>query len=144
MLMDRRSWSMLSNDLLEDAIRFHGHLGPFLVLGLRAGLIATNYLGRSYFELKARVETAPHPPRSCFVDGIQFTSGCTTGKSNLAIEAGSNVSAMFIRGERSIAVAVQDHVLRLLDHLSSNEQVEKVSRELIEKADDELFTIRRD
>jgi formylmethanofuran dehydrogenase subunit E len=142
--MDRRSWSMLSNDLLEDAIRFHGHLGPFLVLGLRAGLIATNYLGKSYFELNARVETALHPPRSCFIDGIQFTSGCTAGKGNLAIEAGSNVSSIFIRGERSIAVGVQDHVLRLLDHLSSNEQVEKVSRELIEKADDELFTIRRD
>jgi formylmethanofuran dehydrogenase subunit E len=135
---------MLPNGLLEDAVRFHGHLGPFLVLGLRAGLLATKHLGKSYFELRARVETTPHPPRSCFIDGVQFASGCTTGKCNLVVEAGSNVSAEFIRGEQSISLAVQDNILRVLDHLSSEEQVEKVSRELIKKADDELFVIRRD
>ncbi len=134
---------MLPDGLLEDAVRFHGHLGPFLVLGLRAGLLATEHLGRSYFELKARVETAPHPPRSCFIDGIQFASGCTTGKCNLVVESGSNVSAEFIRGEQRISLTVQDNVLRVLDDLSSEEQVEKMSRELIKKADDELFVIRR-
>jgi formylmethanofuran dehydrogenase subunit E len=143
-LRGRRLWLMLPNDLLEDAVRFHGHLGPFLVLGLRAGLLATEYLGKSYFELKARVETASHPPQSCFIDGVQFASGCTTGKCNLTVEVGSNVSAEFIRGERGIRLAVQDNILRALDNLSSEEQVEKMSSELIRKPDDEVFVIRRD
>ena len=132
---------MLSNDLLEDAVRFHGHLGPFLVLGLRAGLIATNYLGKSYFELKARVETAPHPPRSCFIDGIQFTSGCTFGKGNIEVKPSNNVSAIFVKGERRTRLVVQDAILRVLDEMASESQAEMLGKEIPQNTDDELFLI---
>jgi len=78
---------MLPDKLLEGAVQFHGHLGPFLILGLRAGLLGIDYLGKDYFELKAKVKTTLHPPRSCIIDGIQFISGCTTGKG-VAYEMG--------------------------------------------------------
>jgi len=71
---------MLTDDLINQAVTFHGHFGPFLILGLRAGLIGVNYLEKNYFELQAIVTTSPNPPVHVSLDGIQFVSGCTTGK----------------------------------------------------------------
>jgi formylmethanofuran dehydrogenase subunit E len=133
---------MLGNDLLEAAVKFHGHLGPFLILGLRAGLLGIDHLGKDYFELKAKVEVAPHPPRSCFIDGVQFSSGCTTGKDNLEIKASDGVSVEFIRGSQRIAIVVRNDILNVLDKLTEK-QAETASIELRQKSDDELFLIKR-
>jgi formylmethanofuran dehydrogenase subunit E len=108
---------MLTNDLLDGAVRFHGHLGPFLILGLRAGLLGVDYLGKDYFELIATVGTAIHPPRSCFIDGIQFASGCTTGKGNLKVNISDEVSVEFVRGEQSINIVVRNAILKNLTKL---------------------------
>lgn len=37
--------AIVSKELLDEAVRFHGHLGPFLVLGLRVSLRAEKTLG---------------------------------------------------------------------------------------------------
>ena len=134
---------MLKNDLLEGAVRFHGHFGPFLILGLKAGLLGISYLGKDYFELCAKVETAPHPPHSCFIDGIQFSSGCTTGKGNIEVKAGEGVSVEFVRGEKSINLIVRNDVLTALDHIPLESQAEITAREILHRTDDELFLIRR-
>jgi formylmethanofuran dehydrogenase subunit E len=68
---------------LEQAAQFHGHLGPWLALGLKAGLHARRALGATPFELTARVHCPARPPYSCFVDGVQVGSGCTLGKGNV-------------------------------------------------------------
>jgi formylmethanofuran dehydrogenase subunit E len=94
--------------------------------------------------LRARVETETHPPRSCFIDGIQFASGCTIGKGTLEVRAGSNVSVEFVRGDRSIGLVVRNNILRTLDHLVSKKQLETLSREILERNDDELFLILTD
>ncbi len=133
---------MLSNNLLEAAIEFHGHLGPYLVLGLRAGLLGTKYLGKSYFELKAMVVTDAYPPRSCFIDGVQFTSGCTIGKGNLEVKVGCNVSVEFVRSERRIHLIVKEDILGAVDHLASEKEVETLSQKILEKTDEELFLIK--
>ena len=132
---------MLPNDLLEGAVKFHGHLGPYLILGLKAGLIGINHLGKSYFGLRAVVETDGHPPRSCFIDGIQFASGCTTGKANLETRVGNNVSVQFMKGDRRINVVLKEDILRVLDQLTSEQQVEMKSREVLGKSDNELFHV---
>jgi len=68
---------------------FHGHLGPYVILGFRAGQLALRSLGVvGYFDLEARVWSGTKPPLSCFADGVQLGSGCTTGKGNLVVEAG--------------------------------------------------------
>ena len=70
--------------LLTAAARFHGHLGPWLVLGLKAGAYARRKLAASPFELRAQVFCPAGTPYTCFVDGIQFSSGCTMGKGNIS------------------------------------------------------------
>jgi hypothetical protein len=72
------------SDLLTAAARFHGHLGPWLVLGLKAGSYARKKLKASPFELNARVFCPAGTPHTCFVDGVQFSSGCTMGKGNIS------------------------------------------------------------
>ena len=133
---------MLPNDLLEGAMKFHGHLGPYLILGLKAGLIGVAHLGKSYFGLRAVVETDGHPPRSCFIDGIQFASGCTTGKANLEAKVGYNVSVQFMRGDRRINIVLKEDILGTLEQLTSERQVEAKSREVLSKSDTELFRVR--
>ena len=135
---------MISNDLLEGAVKFHGHLGPFLVLGLRAGLLGVDYLGKEYFELRAKVETALHPPRSCFIDGIQFASSCTTGKGNLETNALDDVSVEFVRGARRISLVVRKDVSKTLELITSDRQAETIAREILQKTNEELFLTRRD
>jgi formylmethanofuran dehydrogenase subunit E len=134
---------MLPNDLLDEAVKFHGHLGPFLVLGLKAALSGVDYLGKDYFKLWAKVETAPHPPRSCFIDGVQFASGCTTGKGNIEVKASDKVSVEFTLGERKIKIEVRNDLLEALDRVSSNNQAELISKELMQKTDTELFLISK-
>lgn len=68
---------------LKMAELFHGHLGPWLVLGLRAGRHARRRLKGTPFDLRAIVECPAKPPVSCFIDGVQLGSGCTMGKTNI-------------------------------------------------------------
>lgn len=134
---------VLPNDFLDGAIKFHGHLGPFLVLGLKAGLSGVDYLGKDYFKLFVKVETASHPPRSCFIDGVQFASGCTTGKGNIEVKISEKVSVEFTLAERKIKLVVRDDILKALENVSSNKHAELISKELMQKTDAELFLISK-
>lgn len=134
---------MSSNGLLEGAIKFHGHLGPFLVLGLKAGLAGVAYLGKDCFKTTAKVKTAAHPPRSCFIDGVQFASGCTMGKGNIHAQVSDDVSVEFTLGERRITLTVKNEVLKALEGISSTDESERISREFMGKADAELFQINK-
>jgi len=37
--------SVINKELLEKVVKIHGHLGPFLVLGLKMSLLARKLLG---------------------------------------------------------------------------------------------------
>jgi formylmethanofuran dehydrogenase subunit E len=107
---------MTDNPLLVAAGRFHGHIGPFLALGLRMGLAATESLGKDPFEMRASVRVVPKPPRSCTVDGIQYASGCTMGKANLEIVPDpDNVSAVFTLGSRTLMIRLRDEFLSRME-----------------------------
>lgn len=96
--------AMSRKQLLEYATRFHGHLGPWLVLGLRAGRRAARVLKATPFQLEAVVHCPARTPYSCFLDGIQLGSGCTLGKGNIRHIRSSRVRVEFSRfavtGER--------------------------------------------
>lgn len=93
-LRARASHDLERDEVMKGAVKFHGHLGPFLVLGIRAGLLANSFLGKDCFKMKAIVTTDPHPPNSCFVDGIQFATGCTMGKRNIVLRKGKETSVL--------------------------------------------------
>jgi formylmethanofuran dehydrogenase subunit E len=55
-----------SEEFLLRAIEFHGHLGPYLALGLKAGLFANQIFGRDPMKIEAYIQTKITPPQSCF------------------------------------------------------------------------------
>jgi len=72
-------------DWLRAAVQFHGHLGPWATAGLRAGMAARRAVGaEGYFDVAVTVEgPLVKPPHSCFLDGLQVSTGATLGKRNL-------------------------------------------------------------
>jgi len=87
----------LTSTALRHAAAFHGHLGPWLVLGLKAGTYARRKLAASPFELDARVFCPAGTPHTCFVDGVQFSSGCTMGKGNISHHPAEGCRVEFTR-----------------------------------------------
>lgn len=66
-------------DLIDNAIAFHGHSCPGLAIGIRAAEYAKRELPETAStDLVCITETD-----MCGVDGIQFLAGCTFGKGNL-------------------------------------------------------------
>ena len=103
---------VISDSVLKQATRFHGHLGPWLVLGLQAGAYARKKLAASPFELQARVFCPAGTPYTCFVDGVQFSSGCTMGKGNISHHRANECRVEFTRtGSRSrVRLAVRPEI----------------------------------
>lgn len=63
---------------------FHGHLGPYVVAGYRMGKLALERLSADpHFGIKTDVWAPGAPPPSCFIDGLQLSTGCTLGKQNI-------------------------------------------------------------
>jgi len=72
---------------IKKAEELHGHLGPFLVIGVRIGETAKRMLEvESNEKLRATVKIPLKTPFSCILDGIQSTTQCTVGNQKLKIE----------------------------------------------------------
>jgi formylmethanofuran dehydrogenase subunit E len=70
---------------LGPAVQLHGHLGPMLTFGARMGMAALKAVeAKGYFDVEVRCEgPMAKPPASCFLDGLQISTGATLGKRNL-------------------------------------------------------------
>ena len=101
--------------LLLTAEEFHGHLGPFLILGLRAGLRAVKIFGRKPLSMKAIVKLERRVPYTCFLDGIQLVTGCTLGKQNIEVMEGDGIQALFILEGKRLQIEVRREVIELAE-----------------------------
>lgn len=127
--------------LVAEAVRFHGHLGPFLILGLKAGLFANKILTKDYFKTSVTVETQPTPPYSCFIDGVQFVTGCTMGKRNIELTAGGSLFAFFRKEDQKLRLAVKSNILEALKKITRKD-LETVAWKLSNQSIHELFDIK--
>ena len=126
-------------DLIERGTEFHGHLGPFLVLGIRMGLLALKDLGSSgHKDVEALVRTGTTPPISCLVDGIQISTGCTMGKGNIATEDLGRAEATFYADGKSLTLKVKDKVIAEIK-AGKYVNLEDFAWEVSERRDEELF-----
>ena len=133
----------VSDELIKHVVEFHGHLGPFLVLGVKSGLLANSLLGKDYFKTTAIVATDSSPPSSCFVDGIQFVTGCTMGKGNIKLRKGKNISVLFMKEGRKLRLRLNDKVLKSIKEISSEEDSKRLSLKLLDSPMSELFEVEK-
>ena len=127
--------------ILKEAVKFHGHLGVFLVLGLKACLYANKKLGKNDTEMHACIETEPSPPLSCFIDSVQVATGCTMGKHNIDFRNGTSLSVKFVKADHQLILRIKPILLEGFRRISSMDESEKVAWSLIDKPIEDLFEI---
>ncbi len=131
----------MNNMDLERAKEFHGHLGPFLVLGIRLGEEALAKLGGTkYFGLKATVFSPIEPPERCMVDGIQLSTGCTFGKGNIEIVPSRRLALFLRRGDKGVRVEVKEKALQEIRQWLEEEGEHSAVQKLLNLPKGDLFS----
>lgn len=136
---------------LRKAEEFHGHLGPFLVLGVRMGIIGVRELGAkgNNKELHVTAMVKDSPPFSCVIDGIQVATKCTIGNKKLRLKSSSGIAAKFeLPSRETVTVAVDPTAFdrlkkELLAEKVPSEEVRRLAQLVASMSEKELFIIRR-
>jgi formylmethanofuran dehydrogenase subunit E len=126
---------------LVDAARFHTHLGPFLVVGLRMGRVVTRELGDEPFTIRIRVHTGRVPPYSCMVDGLQVSTPCTVGNGGIDVTDQRTMTIEAKKGETTLIVALREDVMNRIENECTEENQEPFACEIWEMPEDRLLAI---
>lgn len=137
---------------IEKAADFHGHLGPFLVIGVRMSLAGIRELDLKKSENGLRVTAMlrNHVPFSCVLDGIQVVTKCTMGNKRLRLKNDSSqVAARFElqNKEKEVNILVnpatfEELKTQLLAKEASPEEVRKLARAVACMPEEKLFIIQ--
>ncbi len=136
-----------AGDALALIRNFHGHLGPFVVLGYRMGRLALDETGSSgHFGISAEVHSLLEPPRSCLIDGVQLGSGCTLGKGNISVELfdGPPFAVFRTAGSATVTIRLLPGILAMVKRSVDSEGVERAGMKFWEIDESELFEISED
>ncbi len=116
---------------------FHGHLGPYVILGYMMGKIAREKFPDKIY---ANVYTGTKPPLSCLVDGIQMSSCCTLGKGNITLHTGGFPMATFNDDEGSkLMIELKADIREKVDSEMSLGNEEQRALELYAMSSKKLF-----
>ncbi len=125
------------DELVSRAVEFHGHLGPYLICGVKMGLLALRLLGsRGYSKLTVTAETGITPPVSCLIDGLQMATGCTLGKGNIAVLGGGHPRAVVRFEGQSVAIELRPEWPEKFAQMDGK----AAARNVLRASDAELFT----
>ena len=139
---------------LARAADFHGHLGPWVVVGAMIGRDALPRLNTTgQWEVEVICWMPPEkqrPPFTCLLDGLQASTGATTGKQNIRIDfdpaiVSSGQPVVYILhkapngvADRGVAYEVGPTLSKILAR-SSPDRIEAISREIASHEPDELL-----
>lgn len=128
---------------LREIEKFHGHLGPYAVIGYRMGKIACSKLNKDPFKRNVDVLTGLSPPVSCIVDGIQLSSGCTLGKGNIKVQDKKKPIAIFKDMDgKHISIKLKEKVQKEIDDTVNNKNIIEYSKKIYKKPKEKLFEIK--
>jgi len=131
------------DETLKKLQDFHGHLGPYAVIGYRMGKIACRVLNNDPFSKSVTVMTGTQPPISCIVDGVQVGSGCTLGKGNIKIQNKKQPIAIFKdKNGKQIKITLKNHIQDEIDTKVTNENIIKYSEKIFKISEEELFELK--
>ena len=129
---------------LQDAARFHTHLGPYLVVGLRMGRVVTRELGSEPFSYRIRAHTGRVPPYSCSVDGMQLSTPCTTGNGCIEVTDDRRMALEAMADGVVVTVTLKSAVFDSIENDCSEDDQLRFSLWIWEMTDEELFEISRE
>jgi len=133
---------------IRNAENLHGHLGPFLVIGVRIGMLAKGISNANTWESNKLRVTARLPlltPFSCILDGIQATTQCTVGNQRLTIENSQAQIIVYFKQQNSnnaLSVHVNPKILdEIKNRYSKGASNEELAWEIASMPENDLFTI---
>jgi formylmethanofuran dehydrogenase subunit E len=136
--------------MIGNAQKLHGHLGPFLVLGVRMGMIARKALNVADDQcrvLRANVKVPLFPPFSCLLDGIQASTSCTVGNQRLTMENSEEICASVAKQNAAGTVKITlkpKMAEELKKKISECALTEKFALELAHMPESQLFNVEID
>ena len=132
---------------IKTAEKLHGHLGPFLVIGVRMAKTAKKVLSiKENGKLQAEATVPLLTPFSCVLDGIQATTTCTIGNQKLKIKnSKKEISASFmLDSAKTIKIYVKPEIVKsLMNEISEGASNEELARKIAKKPEDQLFTLEK-
>jgi len=129
---------------LKEGIKFHGHLGPYLVLGILAGEFALKKLAaKKYFGLAVKVWGATEKPKSCLIDGLQLATGATYGKGNIKRIKAKKIKILFLnlKNNKKLAVSLKADLIKRLCSLKGHRDSQVFARVLYKTHPLKLFNL---
>ncbi len=86
---------------LSYAKKFHGHICPYIALGVKASLLLLSKLNISRLSVEDTINEnllAIVECNNCFLDGVQIATGCTVGNNSLVyLDTGKNALSLVKR-----------------------------------------------
>lgn len=135
-----RHMNIIKDYSVEELAAFHGHLGPYIIIGYRIGKYVRKALCDDPFQLTAKVYCSGNPPESCLADGVQLGSGCTLGKRNIEVIAGEDLKCEFFMNGKGILAIPKPFTPPARDENYSL-GIEELALSLYEMKDIDLFDI---
>lgn len=137
------------DSILKKAEEFHGHLGPFLVIGIKMGLVGLGQVEATKGSSLAVTASLPlRVPFSCIIDGLQITTKCTIGNQKLTLRESEKIQAEFKRkdnGQKTVVALNQSTFEKLKSQLLQetlpDEKVRKLAWKVATIPETELFLI---
>lgn len=127
---------------LKEAVKFHGHLGPYLVLGLKAGELALKKINcKQYFGLEVKVWGATEKPKSCIIDGLQLSTGATYGKGNINKFSNSMIKVEISNrlNKKKVVLKFKDRLIQILKKTRTHRDSELLAKKLYRAGHSSLF-----
>ena len=119
---------------IKEAVKFHGHLGPYLVLGLLAGRLGLKKTAaKKYFGLDVLVYGVGKKPKSCLIDGLQLSTGSTYGKGNIKKYKSRDIKIIMRnqKNNKKLSLFITKQLKDGLDNLKGHIDSIKFARELL-------------
>lgn len=129
---------------LKEAIKFHGHLGPWLVLGVLMGEQALKKLkAEKYFGLDVKVWGADKKPKSCLIDGLQLSTGATYGKGNIHKIKGNGIKVIIqnLENNKKIKLCLKEDIIKKIDRLKDYRDSENFAKGLYKNKPLNIFNL---
>jgi formylmethanofuran dehydrogenase subunit E len=130
---------------LTNAQRLHGHLGPFLTIGVKMGTIINRTLLENA-ETRITLKVPNEIPYTCVIDGLQTTTHCTVGNQKLIVQSSSceiTATATTKNPHQKVTLTTKKEVIeKLITQIRNGVKLEELAQEIVEASEKELFSIR--
>ena len=148
--LGKASGRMQLDTALKKAVEFHGHLGAFLVIGVRMGKLALKILkcnARSDIELRVTMKVPLFVPFSCTIDGVQVTTKCTIGNQKLAVQnSRKEICADFkVKGSNNtLKISVKPELVsQLRQEMTEGVTNEELAQRVAAQPEKQLFVLEK-